>query len=228
MKIISENNLNMNLLNLSLNKSGIYLITNLVNGKKYVGSSVVLKRRFKEYSNPLYITRNLKKGNSKLLNALLKYGYLNFEFKILENIEFEPYQPKSEIRNLLLEREQHYIDEIKPEYNINQEAGNNLGRIYGEEVRRKMSLAKIGKPGNKKGAILSLESRVLFREKSGMAIGITMLDENNKILDKFESIQIASDITGISRSRISRCARNIRKEIIENGKVYKFKYSNEE
>ena len=49
MKIISENNLNMNLLNLSLNKSGIYLITNLVNGKKYVGSSVVLKRRFKEY-----------------------------------------------------------------------------------------------------------------------------------------------------------------------------------
>ena len=97
MKIISENNLNMNLLNLSLNKSGIYLITNLVNGKKYVGSSVVLKRRFKEYSNPLYITRNLKRGNSKLLNALLKYGSLNFEFKILETIEFLPSKTKSKI-----------------------------------------------------------------------------------------------------------------------------------
>ena len=128
MKIISENNLNMNLLNLSLNKSGIYLITNLVNGKKYVGSSVVLKRRFKEYSNPLYITRNLKRGNSKLLNALLKYGSLNFEFKILETIDFEPSQSKTERRKLLLEREQYYMDEIKPEYNINLKAGSNLVR----------------------------------------------------------------------------------------------------
>ena len=227
MKITILNNSNL-LTNTYLNKSGIYQIINLINGKTYVGSSVNLKRRVNEYLNPLYISRNLKKGNSKILKALLKYGYINFEFKILEFIEFETSQSKSERRNLLLNKEQYFINEIKPEYNINQEAGNNLGRIYGEEVKRKMSLAKIGKPGNKKGAILSLESRVLFREKSGMATGITMLDENNKILDKFESIQIASDITGISRSRISRCARNIRKEIIENGKVYKFKYSNEE
>ena len=132
MKIISENNLNMNLLNLSLNKSGIYLITNLVNGKKYVGSSVVLKRRFKEYSNPLYITRNLKRGNSKLLNALLKYGYLNFEFKILETIEFLPSKTKSERRTLLLEREQYYIDILKPEYNLNSTAGSRLGSIPSE------------------------------------------------------------------------------------------------
>ena len=227
MKITILNNSNL-LTNTYLNKSGIYQIINLINGKTYVGSSVNLKRRVNEYLNPLYISRNLKKGNSKILKALLKYGYINFEFKILEFIEFETSQSKSERRNLLLNKEQYYINEIKPEYNINQEAGNNLGRVYSEEVRRKMSLAKIGKPGNKKGAILSLESRALFREKSGMATGITMLDENNKILDKFESIQIASDITGISRSRISRSARNIRKEIIENGKVYKFKYSNEE
>ncbi|BDI12850.1 hypothetical protein (mitochondrion) [Phanerochaete sordida] len=83
-----QNNLNTDLLNLSLNKSGVYLITNLVNGKKYIGSSAVLKRRYNEYSNPEYIARNLKKGNSQILNALIKYGYLNFEFKILETIEF--------------------------------------------------------------------------------------------------------------------------------------------
>lgn len=209
------------------NKPGIYQIINLINGKTYVGSSVNLERRLNEYLNPLYISRNLKKGNSKILKALLKYDYINFEFKILEFIEFET-STKSERRNLLLNKEQYFINEIKPEYNINQEAGNNLGRIYDQEVRRKMSLAKKGKPGNKKGAILSLESRALFREKSGMATGITMLNENNEILEKFESIQIASEITGISRNRISRCARGIRKEIIENGKIYKFKYSNEE
>lgn len=232
MKITIHNNLNAQALNLK-NKSGVYKITNLINGKTYVGSSVDLNRRLNEYLNPLYIARNLKKGNSKLLNALLKYGYTNFEFKILEFIKFEPSQSKSERRSLLLNKEQYFIDEIKPEYNINQKAGNNLGRIYSvppeeEEVRRKMSLAKKGKPGNKKDAILSLESKALFREKSGMATGVTMLNENNEILGYFKSIQIASEVTGISRNRISRSARGIRKELIENGKVYKFKYSNEE
>ena len=164
MKITILNNSNL-LTNTYLNKSGIYQIINLINGKTYVGSSVNLKRRVNEYLNPLYISRNLKKGNSKILKALLKYGYINFEFKILEFIEFETSQSKSERRNLLLNKEQYFINEIKPEYNINQKAGNNLGRVYCEEVRRKMSLAKIGKPGNKKGAILSLESRALFREK---------------------------------------------------------------
>ena len=223
-----QNNLNTDLLNLSLNKSGVYLITNLVNGKKYVGSSVILKRRYNEYLNPEYIARNLKKGNSKILNSLIKYGYLNFEFKILEIIEFLDSQTKSDRRKLLLEREQYYLDEIKPEYNINLKAGSNLGRTYSEEVRKKMSLAKLGKAGNKKGAVLSSESRALFRDKSGMVKGVTMLNENNEVLDYFKSIQLASEATGISRIRISRCARGIRKELRENGKVFKFKFCDKE
>jgi len=141
----------------------------------------------------------------------LKYGYINFEFKILEIIEFEPSQSKLERRNLLLEREQYYMDEIKPEYNINLKAVSNLG--IKEEVRKKMSLAKLGKPGNKKGAVLPLKSRVLFRENSGLNKGVVMLNENNEVLNYFKSIQIASEATGISRNRISRCARGIRKEI---------------
>jgi len=68
MKIILQNNL-------ILNKSGI---TNFINGTIYVGSSAVLERRFNEYLNIQYITRNLKKGSRKLLNGwlLLKYGYI--------------------------------------------------------------------------------------------------------------------------------------------------------
>ena len=223
-----QNNLNTDLLNLSLNKAGVYLITNLINGKKYVGSSALLKRRYNEYSNSEYIARNLKKGKSKILNALIKYGYLNFEFKILENIEFLDSQTKSERRKLLLEREQFFFDEIKPEYNINLKAGSNLGRTFSDEVRTKMSLAKLGKPGNKKGAVLSSESKTLFREKSGMVKSVVMLNENNEVLSNFKSIQLASEATGISRIRISRCARGIRKELRENGKVFKFKFFNEE
>jgi len=34
-----------------------------------------------------------------------------------------------------------------------------------------------------------------------------MLNENNKVLNCFKSIQIASEATEISRNRISRCTR---------------------
>ena len=44
MKIILQNNL-------SLNKSGVYLITNLINGKNSVGSFSVIQRRLNEYLN---------------------------------------------------------------------------------------------------------------------------------------------------------------------------------
>jgi group I intron endonuclease len=234
MKIILQN-LKFDSSNFSLiNKPGVYLITNLINGKKYVGSSAIMLRRLKEYLNPLYLERNLEKGNSKLLRALLKYGYSNFEFKVLEMFEHsllkkrKQMPPKAELRLQLLAREQYFLDKIKPEYNINLKAGSNLGRSYSEEVRKKMSLAKLGKVGNKKGAILSAETRDLMRENSGMNKNIVMLNENDKVLGYFKSIQLASEALGISRNRISRCARGIRKEIREKGKIYKFKYSDEE
>lgn len=208
------------------NKTGVYQLVNLINNKTYVGSSINLSRRIKEYLNPLYITRNLKKGNSAILNAILKYGYKNFGIRILEIIEIKSNLSQSEKKMTILAKEQYFINLIKPEYNINLTAGSNLGRIYSEKVKLKMSLAKKGKPGNKKGAILSKESRALFRKKSGKALGIIMLNENNEILATFNSIQIASEETGISRNRISRCARGIRKKIIEKGKFYKFEYKN--
>lgn len=80
------------------------------------------------------------------------------------------------------------------------------------------------KVGNKKGAILSAETRALFKEKSGMNKIVIMLNENDKVLGYFKSIQLASEALGISRNRISRCARGIRKEIREKGKIYKFKF----
>ena len=36
------NNLNMDALNISFQKPGVYLITNLINGKKYVGSTALI------------------------------------------------------------------------------------------------------------------------------------------------------------------------------------------
>jgi group I intron endonuclease len=89
------------------NKSGIYRWINKINGKSYVGSSIDLAGRLSIY----YSLSSLKregKGSIIIRRALLKYGYYNFSLEILEYCEID----------VLIAREQYYIDLLKPEYNI--------------------------------------------------------------------------------------------------------------
>ena len=65
----------LNILNYIKGKSGIYMWTDKLNGKKYVGSSVDLKRRLLEYYN---VNRMLNEKSMAINVALLKYGYTNF------------------------------------------------------------------------------------------------------------------------------------------------------
>ena len=85
--------------------SGIYIITNKINGNRYIGSSNNIRRRLWKHRSLL---RHNKHENSHLQNAWNKYTENNFIYSILEICE---------IKNLL-DREQYYIDLLKPEYNI--------------------------------------------------------------------------------------------------------------
>lgn len=114
------------ILNENKSKAGVYCWTHLESGKKYVGSSVDLYRRFMQYYNIKYITRAAK--SSLICRALLKYGYSSFKLEILE------YSDPSSI----IEREQHYIDLLKPEYNILQVAGSLFGYKHTPESLEKM------------------------------------------------------------------------------------------
>lgn len=61
--------------------SGIYAITNIKNGKKYIGQSKNIKKRFQMHKY------NLKKGthfNKHLQSSYNKYGKENFKFTILK------------------------------------------------------------------------------------------------------------------------------------------------
>ena len=60
------------------NNCGIYCITNLSNGKKYVGRAVFLNYRIRGHKNAL---RCLKHVNKHLQNAWDKYGEKNFKFE---------------------------------------------------------------------------------------------------------------------------------------------------
>jgi hypothetical protein len=63
-------------------KSGIYRWINNKNGKTYIGSSVNLSARLYRYYSLAHIVAQSK--HSLICKALVKYGYSNFSFEILE------------------------------------------------------------------------------------------------------------------------------------------------
>lgn len=94
-----------NILEYVKGKAGIYLWTNKLKGKKYVGSSMALRRRLLEYYN---VNRLLNEKSMPINVALLKYGYTNFSLTILEICD----------KDSLMSREKHFFEIYSPEYNI--------------------------------------------------------------------------------------------------------------
>jgi group I intron endonuclease len=64
--------------------AGIYQITCTANGKKYIGSSLSIERRFTHHKTQLKYNKHI---NNHLQNAWNKYGKDSFVFEILEKVE---------------------------------------------------------------------------------------------------------------------------------------------
>jgi group I intron endonuclease len=92
--IISENK----------NKIGIYCLTNIKNGRKYVGMSINLDKRLSNY----YQNSFLNKKSGLIMPAIKNYGHYFFRIEILEYCE----------SSIIRERESYYINSIKSDYNI--------------------------------------------------------------------------------------------------------------
>lgn len=108
---------------------GIYQIVNKINGKRYVGSSVNIERRWSGHRH------RLRKGvatNNILLSSWLKYGEGSFYFEIIEECS----------RSELIAREQFHIDQ-KSEYNSRKIADSNYGRVIGDDEKKARSKAMI-------------------------------------------------------------------------------------
>ena len=107
-------------------KSGIYRWTHIYNLKSYLGSSSNLKKRFSNYYNYNYISD--PKKNMLINKALLNNGYSVFRLEILEYCDKE----------LLIDREQFYLDLLKPEYNILEFAYYSIGSLAFDQSRAKV------------------------------------------------------------------------------------------
>jgi group I intron endonuclease len=134
----------------------------LKSGKIYVGSSVNLGRRFRDYYNYTFLEGEIKKNNSMIYKALVKYGYSSFKLDILEYCK----------PDILIEREQYYLDLLNPEYNILKKAGSLLGFRHSEASRELMKEAHKASP-----AILRIHLQyIIILLCSGIIGYVTYLD----------------------------------------------------
>ena len=106
--IFAEKSKDMKAITQDLKFSGIYCIINIKNSKRYIGSSKNIRQRLWTHRACL---RHNNHENAHLQAAWNKYGEDNFDYFILEPCK----------EDILLVREQYYINSIKPEYNINLE-----------------------------------------------------------------------------------------------------------
>jgi len=104
----------------------IYKITNLVNGKIYIGQTI--KNPKDRFIRHIYEAVNKKNKKSLVLNAIRKYGKDNFKFDIIKSGNFN--------RQLLDELEIHYIQLYN---STNKNTGYNIlkgGNGYDREGKK--------------------------------------------------------------------------------------------
>ena len=223
---------------------GIYKITNIINGKVYIGQSTNLKDRIKQHKSMI---KNYNENNNYLRKATKKYGYKNFKIEIIkfcDEKELDYY-------------EIYYIDLYKSsdrKFGYNIELGGNINKHLSKEQIDKMKKNKKGKlkgkdnpffgkkhtektkniisekqKGNKYclGRVLSDEtkSKIGLANRYNRTKKINQYDLNNNFIKSYFSVGEAKRKLNVkSGSLIAQCARGERKTAYG----YKWKYADEE
>jgi group I intron endonuclease len=220
-------------------KSGIYCIKNIVNGKQYIGSSInVYKRRNRHFSE----LKNQKHKNIKLQRSYDKHTKDKFIFYVIEFVD---------VKEKLIEREQYYIDNVKPEYNINLIANSSLGVKRSDETKEKVRQANLGlkhpdwrnkiksetqggdnhwtktKEFSEESKNKMSESQKKLHENGYVSPAKKKIDQyslNNEFIKHWDSAKDVEMTIGISRFAIAQCL--IGKNKTSGGFIWKYNNNN--
>ena len=218
---------------------GIYLWTNIINGKKYVGKSENIQKRKRSYKD------EIKRDSSRyIIKAMKKHGLENFKFEILEKIE-------NDIN--ILEKEQFWMDhydtmdknkgynvlkaEETPGESFSKGSKNNKAKLTEEdvlEIRKKIYIEKI----EKKHIFLKFKEKISYdtflkvcRGETWKEVDTKMIKNLNKevkrknepkaklnkdvVLKIRERFQDGETISDIFLDYCEICTRNTIKRVIE-------------
>lgn len=187
------------------NNIGIYIITNLINGRRYVGKTE--DRFIERFWNHTWKLDNKKHDNKHLERAWHKYGKENFEFRVEKVCSHE--DDVSQIEIDTIEKYDTYNngynktiggDGTKGNY-MSEEAKlivgkknriHNLGKKHSEETKKKMSEVHKGYVKTKehrenlskalKGKIISEETKEKLRKlNTGINSPVTKFSEKDVV-----------------------------------------------
>lgn len=144
-------------------QSGVYCLINKINGHSYVGSSINLASRMKNYLNNSFLKSRQNK-NMPIVSALLKYGQANFSVLILEHVEAKD----------LAIRETYFITSVIPYYNVLKQGYSSLGYKHTQETKNLMS---------------ELAKNRVHTDATKSLISKALTGENNPFYNKSHSIE---------------------------------------
>lgn len=200
---------------------GIYCIVNRTNNKKYVGSSIDIKNRFRQHRHNL---KHNKHCNSHLQAAWNKYGEDQFNFEIIE--ELDTSEEILEVENFWIE----YHSALTDGYNQRIEAHSNIGIKRSEEFKEACRQRWLGHTQSPQQIEKRMETMRRKKESGEYSHGGWKLTEEQlkarkekgrtkiyqytlegELVAVFHAINKAAEVTGFNSSGISNCARGHRK-----------------
>ena len=192
----------------------IYLITNHINGKKYVGQTVnPIHHRWKEHIEDAY---SGNKSNSLLHRAIIKYGASNFGIDILQECADAE----------LNEKEKSYIKKYNTYYTYDKGynmtwGGEGVTKYSDDEILnlwnqgyRNCEIARL-LGANDTTISLRIQSLVggnaaQARRADSRKISIIQYDLQGNYIKDWESASIAEKELNLSQGSISRCCNKQR------------------
>lgn len=130
----------------------VYDVTNLINGKRYIG--ITTKSLSRRKAQHCWEGRRGQKRAKRLHAAIRKYGAEMFRFRALARYPSLAEAKAEEIRLIAL---------CRPEYNITQGGESAAGRICSAAERERLGSYRKGKPGTFLGRKHTAETKAKMR-----------------------------------------------------------------
>lgn len=189
--------------------NGVYKIINIINNKCYVGSCA--SKRFlgaRLLNHRIYLLNNTHK-NRYLQNAVNKYSIENFYYEILEICSSQN----------CIEREQFYIDTLKPEYNIRKIAESNLGiKITGQSLENMRTAFK-----NRSPEIIAKSIKQCLVMSKNNQKEIWVIDVTDDCIYEFSSIKETAESLNIPKTNIQIRVQRKLKSLVNNKWAFYYK-----
>lgn len=215
-----------------------YKITNLLNGKIYIGQTTQIKKKRKRWNDHCRAARTgHRDSGSRLYNAMRKYGQGNFNYEIISVAYSKEELDRQEIEYI----SKHNSTCASIGYNI-ASGGNGAGQMP-KETRIKMSLSKKGiakthiarqrMSASAKTRFADKRNHPMFGKKQSpehykktldyiktTRKPVAQIDANGAIIARHESLMAAAKALDLFPEQIKRCCCG--KQKLAGGFKWKF------